>query len=98
MSGYGHLEIGLNRIHGPSGDSRAAVVAALGQVQSDAFSGGTGVSGFSGGRRLCHSVADSNACANARIFPSEKCGPEMQSPMGSPPPLNPHGMEIAGVP
>ena len=60
--------------------------------------GGTGVSGVSGGVRLCQSVAFSYALAKASTRLSEKCGPAIVSPIGNPVLLKPHGTEMAGRP
>src|SRR5205823_7589392 len=73
---------------------------AAGQVDSQDFriTGGTTVSGFRGGRRVCHSVTFSYALATASTFPSENRGPAIINPIGSPVFEKPHGMEMAGNP
>ena len=65
---------------------------------SVAASGGTGVSGRIGGFFVWKSVACSKACASASTLPSEKRGPAIISPTGSPFDVKPHGTEIAGMP
>src|SRR5437867_9858650 len=73
---------------------------AAGQVDSQDFriTGGTTVSGFTGGRRVCHSVTFSYAFASASTLPSENRGPAIINPIGSPSFEKPHGIEIAGSP
>ena len=50
------------------------------------------------GRRSCHSVARSYACANDRTVDSAKWFPLICSPIGSPEEENPHGTVIVGSP
>lgn len=60
--------------------------------------GGTSMSGLSVGLFVCHCVAFSYAFASASTFPSEKRGPAIISPIGSPLFEKPHGSEMAGNP
>jgi hypothetical protein len=62
------------------------------------MSAGTGVSGVKGGFFECHDVACSYAAARAKTFDSEKCGPQIIKPMGSPSLLNPQGTVMEGMP
>lgn len=50
------------------------------------------------GRRLCHSVACSYACASARTRASAQCGPLICNPIGKPAFVNPQGTEMVGRP
>src|SRR5260370_22333869 len=56
------------------------------------------MSGLSVGLFVCHGVAFSYAFASASTFPSEKRGPAIINPIGSPPVEKPQGIEIAGNP
>ena len=57
-----------------------------------------GASQASEGARLCHSVACSYACAKLSTAASPPIGPVSCMPIGSPLPVNPHGIEIVGKP
>src|SRR5437667_11076706 len=77
--------------------NRLCEPGAAGQVNSQDFriTGGTTVSGFRGGRRVCHSVTFSYAFASAGTFPSANRGPAIINLIGSPSYEKRHGTEMA---
>src|SRR5712692_588869 len=78
--------------------ARSQAVSGAVSTQDFRTTGGTSMSGLNRGFFVCHCVAFSYAFASASTLPSEKRGPAIISPIGSPVFEKPQGIEIAGNP